>query len=200
MKCRNPVNECSSCSFLSDAERTSLEALSHKRTASQVLAKRAMSCPACRTSSACRRDPGRGPDQLVAEPIREWQVRFMERRLDGLGHTAARSGTEDRRRAGGSAGHADADREGPQAGPPLVDPVDGCGERPPHSRRCRGSGRYPGVGRIDQGREHPSERSPLLKLRLRPCPHNWQFGPASQSAPTTWPAARIRRSVSVRMR
>jgi transposase len=71
---------------LSDAERASLEALSRKRTASQSLAERA------RVVLACADEGGVAPLTRVAvktglsrESVRKWRVRFMERRLDGLG-------------------------------------------------------------------------------------------------------------------
>ena len=71
---------------LSDAERASLEALSRKRTASQSLAERA------RVVLACADEDGVAPLTRVAartglsrESVRKWRVRFMERRLDGLG-------------------------------------------------------------------------------------------------------------------
>src|SRR5580692_4828773 len=71
---------------LSDAERASLEALSRKRTASQSLAERA------RVVLACADENGVAPLTKVAErtglsreSVRKWRVRFMERRLDGLG-------------------------------------------------------------------------------------------------------------------
>jgi transposase len=71
---------------LSDAERASLEALSRKRTASQSLAERA------RVVLACADEGGVAPLTKVAErtglsreSVRKWRVRFMERRLDGLG-------------------------------------------------------------------------------------------------------------------
>jgi transposase len=71
---------------LSDAERASLEALSRKRTASQALAERA------RVVLACGDEGGVAPLTRVAartglsrESVRKWRVRFMQRRLDGLG-------------------------------------------------------------------------------------------------------------------
>ena len=71
---------------LSDAERASLEALSRKRTASQSLAERA------RVVLACADEGGVAPLTRVAartglsrESVRKWRVRFMERRMDGLG-------------------------------------------------------------------------------------------------------------------
>jgi len=72
---------------LSDAERASLEVLSRKGTASQSLAERA------RVGGAGLPDEGGvAPLTLVAartglsrESVRKWRVRFMERRLDGLG-------------------------------------------------------------------------------------------------------------------
>jgi transposase len=71
---------------LSEAERASLEALSRKRTASQSLAERA------RVVLACADENGVAPLTKVAErtglsreSVRKWRVRFMERRLDGLG-------------------------------------------------------------------------------------------------------------------
>jgi transposase len=71
---------------LSDAERASLEALSRKRTASQSRAERA------RVVLACAEEGGMAPLTRVAartglsrESVRKWRVRFMERRLDGLG-------------------------------------------------------------------------------------------------------------------
>jgi transposase len=85
---------------LSDAGRPSLEALSRKRTASQALAERA------RVVLACADDGGVAPLTRVAartglsrESVRKWRVRFMERRMDGLGNAprpgAARKITDE---------------------------------------------------------------------------------------------------------
>jgi len=70
---------------LADGERESLEALVRKRTASQSLALRA------RIVLACAEESGVAPLTRVAartgvsrEMVRQWRVRFMEGRVDGL--------------------------------------------------------------------------------------------------------------------
>jgi transposase len=75
--------------LLSDAERAALGALARKRTASQSLAERA------RIVLACAEESGAAPLTAVAartgvsrESVRKWRVRFMERRMDGLGDAA----------------------------------------------------------------------------------------------------------------
>ncbi|HEX6448098.1 MAG TPA: IS630 family transposase, partial [Trebonia sp.] len=70
---------------LSDAERTSLEALAGKRTASQSLAQRARIVLACAEESGASSVPGVASRLGVSREMgRTWRTRFLDGRLDSM--------------------------------------------------------------------------------------------------------------------